>query len=311
MVSVVIPCYNVENFIEECINSVYKQSYSDIEVICVDNNSKDKTMEILLKLKRERYPNLIIDSEKKKGASSARNKGLAIAKGDWIQFLDADDLLLCSKIERQIALLSESTEKDIAFVVGDFYRRNVKGVDKEVRCKNKDAFKSLFVSNLGITSANLFNRKKISETGGWNEQLYSSQEAELMFRMLKNGWQYLFDDNLNTIIREREFGQISSQNFSENWHQHIKLRLDVLEYLKKEKEKYFIENQEYYLQNLFILVRILFKHNRQAALQIYNDNFEPDFIPKINSKKNIYSWVFALLGFYKTEVVYTLFNPKN
>ena len=63
LVSVIIPCYNVEEYIEECLFSVFNQTYSKLEVICVDNNSSDSTMAILTQLKALKYPDLVISTE--------------------------------------------------------------------------------------------------------------------------------------------------------------------------------------------------------------------------------------------------------
>ena len=100
LVSVIIPCYNVAPYLKECLDSVLAQTYEPLEIVCVDNNSSDNTKEVLDQLRDSH--NLIIDEEKNPGACAARNKGLAVCKGEWVQFLDADDLLLADKIETQI-----------------------------------------------------------------------------------------------------------------------------------------------------------------------------------------------------------------
>ena len=104
LVSIVIPCYNVQEYLAECLDSIFAQSYPFLEVICIDNNSTDETYRLLQKTK-QKYPTLIIDKESMPGAPAARNKGLALAKGEWIQFLDADDLLLPAKIEHQLNMV--------------------------------------------------------------------------------------------------------------------------------------------------------------------------------------------------------------
>ena len=107
LVSVVIPCFNVEHFITECIESVVSQTHQELEIICVDNNSTDNTWETFLELKNK-YPNIFLVQEMKKGANAARNKGLDIAKGEWIQFLDADDLYLPTKLEEQVKYIENN-----------------------------------------------------------------------------------------------------------------------------------------------------------------------------------------------------------
>ena len=142
LVSVIIPCYNVEKYIEECIESVVSQTYNNLEIICVDNNSTDKTWNILCQIK-EKYP-ILLEKELKAGAGAARNKGLSIAKGDWIQFLDADDLLLPQKIEHQISLVQDN---NVGFVAGAWKNRALNGVEKNIIQLNKNIFIAVLIYN--------------------------------------------------------------------------------------------------------------------------------------------------------------------
>jgi glycosyltransferase involved in cell wall biosynthesis len=88
--SVIIPCYNVENYVEKCINSLLQQTLNDIEIIVVNDGSKDNTLKILKKLVKENTNIKLID-KKNAGVSAARNDALKIAKGEYIGFLDSDD----------------------------------------------------------------------------------------------------------------------------------------------------------------------------------------------------------------------------
>ena len=89
--SVVIPAYNCGNYIEKCLNSVLQQDYENFEIICVDDNSKDNTYQII-----ERYSNIdnrikLIKNETNKGVGISRRNGLFETCGDWILFMDNDD----------------------------------------------------------------------------------------------------------------------------------------------------------------------------------------------------------------------------
>lgn len=100
MISVVIPVYNREKTIQRCLDSVLFQTFSDIEVIVVDDCSTDETANIVLSYSDERiiYSRLDINS----GAAAARNRGVALSRGDYIAFQDSDDLWYPTKLERQI-----------------------------------------------------------------------------------------------------------------------------------------------------------------------------------------------------------------
>src|SRR5688500_16397229 len=111
-VSVIIPCYNVEEYINECIESVLSQTEKDVEIICIDNGSTDKTSDMLSNFAEKHPGKITIDSESRKGAPFARNKGLELAMGEWIQFLDADDLLENDKIQHQLEIAANHPEVD-------------------------------------------------------------------------------------------------------------------------------------------------------------------------------------------------------
>jgi glycosyltransferase involved in cell wall biosynthesis len=105
LVSIIIPCYNTENHLIETINCVINQSWPHKEIIIIDDGSKDNSYRIAKEFESE---NIIVLKQENKGASAARNTGLSIAKGDYIQFLDADDLISPEKIELQVKLLEEN-----------------------------------------------------------------------------------------------------------------------------------------------------------------------------------------------------------
>lgn len=90
--SIIIPAYNAEKYIKECIHSVLNQSYQDYEIIVIDDGSTDQTLDICKHI-AENDDRIIIQSQINSGVSVARNKGIDAAKGDWITFIDADDML--------------------------------------------------------------------------------------------------------------------------------------------------------------------------------------------------------------------------
>lgn len=89
-ISVIIPVYNVEKYLRECLDSVVNQTFKDIEIICVDDGSTDKSLEILQEYKRK-DDRFVILQQRHSGAGAARNYGLKLAEGKYIQFLDSDD----------------------------------------------------------------------------------------------------------------------------------------------------------------------------------------------------------------------------
>ena len=200
MVSVVIPCYNCESFVSRAIESVLRQNYKDWELILVNNNSKDNTQKVLDDYQKK-YPDKIRTFlEMKKGGGAARNKGLAEAKGEWIEFLDADDELLPDKLERQLELLKQNN----AHIVSSsfFLVKNIKGKEQKtvINPFSSNIWKGLISSKLGITSANLWSKEKLQIVNGWDENLSSSQEYDLLFRLLKADSKICFDTTPSAFI---------------------------------------------------------------------------------------------------------------
>lgn len=176
------------------------QSYKHTEIILVNNNSTDNTLQILERY-ADSYPGRVwVLDEKKPGAPAARNTGLKKARGEWVQYLDADDELMPSKLSHQFNIAALHPE--VGVIAGECilnYYNN--GNPEEIRRPvDHHIWRGLINSNLGITSSNLWNREALNGVGGWDEDITSSQEYDLLFRLLKNGVGIIADPNVNTII---------------------------------------------------------------------------------------------------------------
>lgn len=109
LVSVIMPSYNTAEFIKETIESVLHQTYQNFEIIIVDDCSTDNTDEVVSSIKDERIKYL--KNEKNSGAAISRNRALREAKGEWIAFLDSDDVWLPEKLEKQISFMKKNGYK--------------------------------------------------------------------------------------------------------------------------------------------------------------------------------------------------------
>ncbi|GJQ04875.1 glycosyltransferase [Capnocytophaga canimorsus] len=108
LVSVVIPCYNAEKYIKECLQSVLNQVYQNFEILLIDDASEDKTLEIVSKINDRRIK--IFQNTTNKGIVYALNRGISKAKGIYIARLDSDDLMQPDRIAKQVAFLRENQE---------------------------------------------------------------------------------------------------------------------------------------------------------------------------------------------------------
>lgn len=129
LVSVVMPNFNSEKYLEEAVRSVLNQSYCNLELLFVDDCSTDGSMEIIKRFDDARIK--IFSTEKNSGAAVARNIGIKNAIGRWIAFLDSDDLWLPTKLEKQLRFM---TDGDVAFSFTHYRAINADG--KMIACFN-------------------------------------------------------------------------------------------------------------------------------------------------------------------------------
>lgn len=267
LVSVIIPCYNVADFIEECLKSVYDQEHTQLEVICVNNNSTDETISRLKNLKETSYPDLLLLEETKKGANAARNCGLKHATGEWIQFLDADDLLLPKKISSQLTIIKRSSFS--GFISARATRVKVNGEKFTYELQDEDPYLAAFIGKAGTTCSNLWGKEWLNKVNGWDESIQSSQEADLMLRLLIAGCPVLFDNNSLTILRDRTSGQISQSDPSRRWSQFILTRLHFLKNIQETNPIVYKKNQQQFCTFLMSSLLTLATYNRPNALELY------------------------------------------
>ncbi len=112
MVSVIVPCLNYADYVPDSVGSVLSQSHKNLELIFIDDGSTDNTSDIARTFRDPRFQYVRIDNG---GASVARNKGIDLATGDFIAFLDADDVWLGNKLEMQLKLFAQDPELDLVF----------------------------------------------------------------------------------------------------------------------------------------------------------------------------------------------------
>jgi len=185
LISVVIPCYNCENYIKDTIFSVLNQTHQQIQVICVDNNSTDNTVNVIKSLLAS---NLSIEfySEKRVGANYARNLGLSKAKGDYIQFLDSDDIITPNKFKEQ---LESIMKKDSDLVVSDRIVFDAT-LEKEItRYEFSSIIKNplqIAISEIIITGNPIYKTSFVRKIGGYKDNLQSSQDWEFHIRCFLN-----------------------------------------------------------------------------------------------------------------------------
>ena len=168
-ISVIIPVYNAEKYLSDAIESVIEQTYDDWEIVAVNDGSTDSSP-VILKTYEKRYPTKIrVIHQSNSGLSAARNVAIAASRGEYVAFLDADDLWLPEKIDEQIRVLSTNT--DVGLVYSDVYDLKKGKLKKRRRVIGRGMFRGnvlepLFYHNfIPILSAMV--RKSVLEDCGF------------------------------------------------------------------------------------------------------------------------------------------------
>ncbi|MDB9989843.1 glycosyltransferase family 2 protein [Flavobacteriales bacterium] len=187
MVSIIIPCFNSANYIKETIGSVLAQTYQHFEILLINDGSTDNSSSIIKTIIDDR---IHLVEQENQGVSSTRNKGIAMAKGEFIVFLDADDLLHPNFLERRVFRLSKSSaiasasnvvlvdgkgnkiEEDKKHFAANKSSQILDFKDEIVTCPSSYLFKTEFIKKHKIT---------------FNKNLQSSADKYFLLEVLKQG----------------------------------------------------------------------------------------------------------------------------
>lgn len=284
LVSVVIPCHNAASFIRDALDSALGQNYQHLEVIVVDNGSTDDTLTVLEDYATKFENILTITTEPEPGPSAARNKGLLLAKGSWIQFLDADDLIQPNKISHQIDLIRKNPHASL--VVASYFYQFYNG-RRELRSPNPDPFKALFTTSLGQTCSNLFSKSSLDRVNGWNPKLYFGEDYQLYFDLLINHAKVLYDYEPLTIVRRRISGNLSLTNWEHLIEKKWDLQIEWIAKLKLHNPDWYSKNKPFLDDAIYSTILSIGTQNASKAIVLFHQHFPTGFNPTQSSESQI------------------------
>ena len=193
-ISVIVPVYNVENYLKKCIDSIINQTFQDIEIICVNDGSTDNSRKILEEYKNKDSRIKIIDKENG-GLSSARNAGIKTAEGEFLSFIDSDDWIDKTMLEKLYKNIT-GLNSDISICAVhrfDEEKQIIETIDEEGNVINFELYDIVEVDNQEY--ALIFPADDDED----------SEDSEiLLMRLVKEGENYLFE----TIEDEEEFNKV-------------------------------------------------------------------------------------------------------
>lgn len=243
LVSVIIPTFRRNDYLKRAIESVILQTYTNIEVIIVDDNFKNdlyskKVQEIIKEFNNSKIK--YINPKNHKNGSFARNEGLKVARGMYISFLDDDDYWDKTKVEKQVKLLATLNKEYIAVACLKVYVNKNKIIRAGLPYKDGDVLEKILMRDIDIsTCTTLIYHNCIKEIGGFDINLKRKQDIEFYIHLFRNGKLKLLKEHLafidisNDINNNLNYNELVNMN--ENFFFSIKDVLDNYS-LKKQKQ---------------------------------------------------------------------------
>ena len=181
-ISVIIPAYNAEHTIQETVQSVSKQTFSDSEIIVIDDGSSDRTLDVVREIAD---PRLKCFSYANGGSAVARNRGISHATGEFIAFLDADDMWTPDKLELQLEALQRHPEAGVAYSWTYFlYKNEHQSYADTSSCYEGDVYAQLLIRNFLHNGSNPLIRKEAIDTIGlFHTDIISCEDWDFYIRL--------------------------------------------------------------------------------------------------------------------------------
>lgn len=186
LISVIIPVYNAEKFLKQTINTVLQQTYKNWELILVDDKSTDNSIEIISKYIEKNKNIRLIKNESNSGAAMSRNKGIDVANGKYIAFLDADDLWEKEKLEKQLKFM-KGKKCAFSFTAYEFANENGIGNGRKVKIPEKINYRQALKNTTIWTSTVCIDIENIEKELVKMPDVKRGQDTATWWKILKTG----------------------------------------------------------------------------------------------------------------------------
>lgn len=200
-ISIVVPVYNAEKYIEQTVDMVMKQTFTDWELILVEDCSKDNSAEVLRSLESELQDARIrvIYKEKNEGAAKARNTGIDAATGKYLAFLDADDIWMENKLSDELAFMQKK-QAAFVFTAYEFGDENAVGTGKIVKVPETLTYKKALSRTIIFTSTTMFDLSILGKDMVKMPRV-PSEDTATWWRILRAGYAAYGYPEVTTIYR--------------------------------------------------------------------------------------------------------------
>lgn len=288
-VSLIIPIYNVSQYVERCLKSVFNQSYNDMEVIIVDDCGNDNSMEIVLNvIKQYNFHNVrIVHHEHNRGLSAARNTGVQNACGEYVLFLDSDDTIPEDAVENLVKTIDKYGEVD--FVIGEIkvFGKNIEYPLLSADCLNSniEIFNDFMLMKWNVMGCNkLIKRDFIQEKQLYFAEGMYHEDLDFSFNLAINARSMACCHHVtyNYFIRENS---ISTRKTIKNYNDIlaiIKNNFSKIRQLPKDRsQSRLISN--YIVEQLYIqLIDVVRERSPQIPIQL-----KKEYVYKLQNELNL------------------------
>ena len=242
LVSIIIPCYNVTGYLEPCLNSCILQTYKNIEILTINDGSKDDTKEII-EYYAQKDKRIKPVNKENEGLAKARITGIEHSSGEYLFFLDGDDYLAVNSIE---VLVNQITDTDIDTVLGNLFVeyengfQTVKHVENSIYNKN-DLIIRVLQGLLFSLCGKLFKRNLFNTSLCYHSDLTYAEDDIVLIQLIQNSDTIKYTDNIVYYYRLRGASitkSLSSIRYKDYYKAHFLLEKYAIEYgLKKDKNQ--------------------------------------------------------------------------
>lgn len=265
LVSVIIPCYNCDEFILRAIDSVKNQTYKNIEIIVVEDGSVRKVKELI-----SCYPEITYCYQENKGQASARNRGIKLSTGSFIAFLDADDVWKPQKIEMQIACMKEKRNIGLVHTNMIIISKD-RVIERKQKIPSGNIFSTLLKENYIATSSVMIRRECFDNVGAFNEDMQIAEDYLLWLNIAHQYQCYYIDIPL---IKYYIHNSNISLNYEKKLSNIMKLRKVMPDKIKLSSRQLnnFLASRDISISNLYFK---LHHYKKALVFLIHSINRNP------------------------------------
>jgi hypothetical protein len=302
LVSILIPCHNAERWIAQAIESALAQTWSAKEVIVVDDGSTDNSLNII----RSFGDRICFEASTRQGANGTRNRLLELARGGWLQYLDADDYLLPAKVMQQMEFISAHQPTDVVFGPVTLEHWSETKAWREVLLipEPHDLWALLTSWRLPQTGAALWRKQAILDVGGWKYGQPCCQEHELYLRLIIGQKRFAYCPATGAVYRQWSDSTVCRRDLPEVHRRRLAIEQVAEDHLRA-TQQLTPERLQAISQARFEIARMAWQYDAAFACRIMQGvgETDPQFSPSGRPAPATYRLVYRWLGFRAAETL--------